>query len=115
VSSPRGTPDFPDKPLSAKAQRRLALATARRYRLQGDEGVAEDVRRVARGRTESAAEHLRAESELGSAIHETRKDIKKLRSLLRLVREGSATTSIAPRTSATATPRGCSRVRVMQR
>ncbi len=83
------TPDFPDKPLSAKAQRQLELATARRYRLHDDEDPAEGIRRVARGRIETAVEQLRHEAgeDLATAVHDTRKDMKKLRSLLRLVRD----------------------------
>lgn len=80
------TPDFPDEPLSAKARHRLAIATTRHYGLQHDEDIAEGVRRIARGRAETAQEQLRAEGDLAEAIHETRKDMKKLRSLLRLVR-----------------------------
>lgn len=82
------TPDFPDEPLSAKARHRLMIATTRRYRLQHDEDVAEGVRRIARGRGEAAVEQLRGEGDIAEAIHETRKDMKKLRSLLRLVRDG---------------------------
>lgn len=83
------TPDFPDKPLSAKAQRRLATVTTRLYRLQSDEDPAEGVRRVARGRVEAAVEQLRrhAQVDRADAVHDTRKDMKKLRSLLRLVRD----------------------------
>lgn len=82
------TPDFPDEPLSAKARHRLEIATTRHYGLQHDEPVAEGVRRIARGRTETALEQLRGQGDLAEAIHETRKDMKKLRSLLRLVRTG---------------------------
>ena len=41
------TPDFPDKPLSADAQRRLAGATDRRYRLHGDQEAGAELRRAA--------------------------------------------------------------------
>ncbi len=82
------TPDFPDKPLSDDAQRRLGRATDRGYRLREGETADEAVRRIAHGRIDAALEHLRRESEVdvGSAIHDARKDLKKLRSLLRLVR-----------------------------
>jgi len=81
------SPDFPDKPLSPKAQRRVELATSRLYRLRTDEELAGDVRRIARGRVERAVEQLRnANGDPATAIHEARKDMKKLRSLLRLVR-----------------------------
>ena len=61
----------------------------RSYRLRGDEPAAAGLRRVARGRAERAAERLReaGEDELAAAIHGARKDLKKLRALLRLVRE----------------------------
>jgi CHAD domain-containing protein len=82
------TPDFPDKPLSEDARRRLGRATDRRYRLREDETADAGVRRIAHGRIDAALEQLRRESEVdvASAIHDARKDLKKLRSLLRLVR-----------------------------
>jgi CHAD domain-containing protein len=79
-------PDFPNEPLSAHAQRRLTIATNRRYRLERDEDVAQGVRRIARGRGQTAVEHLRGDGDPTAAVHEARKDLKKLRSLLRLVR-----------------------------
>ena len=84
------TPGFPDKPLSDEAQRRLEVATARSYCLQDYAAPEEELRRVARGRVDAALERLRrdAMTEPGRTVHETRKDMKKLRSLLRLVREG---------------------------
>jgi CHAD domain-containing protein len=83
------TPDFPDKPLSARARRRLELATARGYELEDAESPGEGVRRAARGRVDSALEQLHQDhdGEPATAIHDTRKDMKKLRSLLRLVRD----------------------------
>jgi len=83
------TPDFPDQPLSAKAQQRLAIATSRSYRLQTDEQTAAGIRRIAHGRVEAALEQLRGETDKDAAraVHDTRKDMKKLRSLLRLVRD----------------------------
>jgi CHAD domain-containing protein len=68
------SPDFPD---------------TRRYRLEDGEDPAEGIRRVARGRVETAVEQLRDEAgeDLATAVHDTRKDMKKLRSLLRLVRD----------------------------
>jgi CHAD domain-containing protein len=64
---------------------------ARAYRLKRSEAVADGVRRIARGRAESAREELsraRGGEELAEAIHAARKDMKKLRAVLRLVREG---------------------------
>jgi CHAD domain-containing protein len=62
---------------------------SRRYRLRRGEQPASEVRRVARGRVESALQHMREESpkDPARAIHEARKDLKKVRSLLRLVRD----------------------------
>lgn len=82
------TPDFPDKPLSESAGRRLDRATDRAYRLRAGETASEGVRRVAHGRVDAALEQLRREAkvDVAGAVHDARKDLKKLRSLLRLVR-----------------------------
>jgi CHAD domain-containing protein len=93
-------PDFPSPPLSPRAQRAVARATAqnngsgadgppRNYRLKRSEKVADGVRRIAKGRADDALEHLQGEQEEGFAVavHEARKDLKKIRSLLRLVRD----------------------------
>lgn len=82
------TSGFPDQPLPSSARRQLALVTSRSYRLRYDEDVAQGTRRIARGRCETAMERLRGEGDPGEAVHEARKDMKKLRSLLRLVRGG---------------------------
>ncbi len=85
----REMPDFPAQPLSEPAQEAIdRTAASPDYRLLGDETAAEGVRRVARGRIESALIQLHRESrhDLASAVHEARKDVKKLRALLRLVR-----------------------------
>jgi CHAD domain-containing protein len=62
--------------------------SSRSFRLDPGEPVPEEVRRVARGRIDHAVDELRGKS--GSsreeAVHEARKDMKKLRALLRLVR-----------------------------
>ena len=63
---------------------------ARAHRLRTDEGVADGLRRVARGRAEKALERLEgagADERLAGAIHGARKDLKKLRALARLVRK----------------------------
>jgi CYTH domain-containing protein/CHAD domain-containing protein len=59
------------------------------FRLKRREGAGEGLRRIARGRVEKALERLREveEDELADAIHGARKDLKKLRSVLRLLRE----------------------------
>ncbi|MGK2932521.1 MAG: CHAD domain-containing protein [Solirubrobacterales bacterium] len=53
------------------------------------EQPASEVRRVARGRVESALKHLRSSDPEARAdsIHEARKDMKKMRAVLRLVRD----------------------------
>jgi CHAD domain-containing protein len=64
-----------------------ALARARRYRLRPDEPVGRGVRRVACGRIDDAIDLLRdSDVDAATAVHEARKDMKKLRSSLRLVR-----------------------------
>ena len=82
------TPDFPDKPLSDDAGRRLDRVTDRAYRLRAGEKADEGVRRIAHGRVDAALEQLRREAkvDVASAVHGARKDLKKLQSLLRLVR-----------------------------
>ena len=57
---------------------------SRAFRLEQDEAIPDGVRRVARGRIDHAIEALAEASEEG--VHEARKDMKKLRALLRLVR-----------------------------
>src|SRR3954452_22288248 len=60
----------------------------RTYRIDPSEPVADEVRRVARGRIDHAIDQLsgNAESSRAQSVHEARKDMKKLRALLRLVR-----------------------------
>jgi CHAD domain-containing protein len=63
---------------------------SRAYRLKHGESVKDGVRRIAHGRADDAVERLdsAANGDLGAGIHEARKDLKKLRSLLRLARDG---------------------------
>jgi CHAD domain-containing protein len=77
-----------DKPLTRREQHRRETTASRRYRLEGGEDVAGELRRVAHGRLDRAIEQLRERStdDPVTAVHEARKDLKKLRSLLRLVR-----------------------------
>jgi CHAD domain-containing protein len=92
-------PDYPAPPLSPRARRAVARATAdgngstaedssSAYRLRRDEQVVDGVRRIARARADDALEHLRGEEtdDFATAVHEARKDLKKIRSVLRLVR-----------------------------
>jgi CHAD domain-containing protein len=63
--------------------------TGRAYRLKGEEGAAEGIRRIALGRAGKAIEELDVESgaeDLADSIHAARKDLKKLRAVVRLVR-----------------------------
>jgi CYTH domain-containing protein/CHAD domain-containing protein len=65
-------------------------APSRAYRLLEDEDAAAGIRRVIVGRLEKATERLREPSDgdaLAEAIHGARKDLKKARAALRLVRE----------------------------
>jgi CYTH domain-containing protein/CHAD domain-containing protein len=67
-----------------------APAPSRAYRLLADEDAATGVRRVIASRLEKAAERLREPLDgdaLAEAIHGARKDLKKARAALRLVRE----------------------------
>lgn len=61
---------------------------SRSYHLKRGEGVADGLRRVASGRTEEAIDALRGGGEdPAAAIHAARKDLKKLRAVLRLCRD----------------------------
>jgi CHAD domain-containing protein len=59
------------------------------YRLLAAEPVAAGIKRVLTARVDDAVAHLRGEADVDAAeaVHETRKDIKKIRSALRLVRD----------------------------
>jgi CHAD domain-containing protein len=61
---------------------------SRSYRLKPGEPVPDGIRRIARGRIDHAIDELsgRSDSSPEEAVHEARKDMKKLRALLRLVR-----------------------------
>ena len=61
---------------------------SRAYRVAPEERVPDEVRRIARGRIDHAIDELSGNSEnsRAKAVHEARKDMKKLRGLLRLVR-----------------------------
>ena len=59
------------------------------FRLARDEGVGAGLARIAAGRAEAAVEGLRSaaagEADAAEAVHESRKDLKKLRAVLRLL------------------------------
>jgi CHAD domain-containing protein len=61
---------------------------SRKFRLKKREAVPEGIARIAYGRIDHALDELRGKSDSSpeEAVHEARKDMKKLRALLRLVR-----------------------------
>jgi CHAD domain-containing protein len=61
----------------------------RSYHLEGSEEPADGIERVARGRIRNALDEVRGDgaSTFAESVHEARKDLKKLRSVLRLVRD----------------------------
>jgi CHAD domain-containing protein len=69
----------------------VATDRGRSFRLAREEELAAGLTRVAAGRAEAALERLRArsagESETAAAVHGARKDLKKLRTVLRLLRD----------------------------
>ena len=68
--------------------RRAEVRRARAYRLRAGENVSDGVRRIARGQTDLAVEHLDGSAGDGAAaIHEARKAFKRLRALVRLSRD----------------------------
>ncbi len=72
---------------AAKASASDRKRRSRAYRLKRKEKTAKGVRRIALGRAEDALEQLREQPDgEEAAVHTARKDLKKLRSLLRLVR-----------------------------
>ncbi|MGH2937100.1 MAG: CHAD domain-containing protein [Solirubrobacterales bacterium] len=87
-----GLPAEDEKREDVEVEVDTAPEPSRAYRLLADEDAAAGVRRVIVGRLDKAAERLReagdAEGDaLAEAIHAARKDLKKARAALRLVRE----------------------------
>lgn len=72
--------------MASTTQRAMTRAPSRAYRLKSEEKPKQGIRRIARGRAQDALDQLQAAGD--EAVHETRKDLKKLRSLLRMVRKG---------------------------
>jgi CHAD domain-containing protein len=64
------------------------VSVSRKYRLKEGETVPKGIARIARGRIDHALDELRGKSDSSpeEAVHEARKDMKKLRALLRLAR-----------------------------
>ena len=56
------------------------------YRLDRDASIKKEVRRIASERIDDALAHARGEGDPHEAVHEIRKDMKKVRALVRLVR-----------------------------
>ncbi|MFT3863622.1 MAG: CHAD domain-containing protein [Solirubrobacterales bacterium] len=84
------TPDRTAEAAAPEATEVGAPTPSRAYRLLLDEDAAAGVRRAIAGRLEKAADRLREPSdgdELAEAVHGARKDLKKARAALRLVRE----------------------------
>src|SRR5919108_2255386 len=65
------------------------MGASRRYRFREGEVVPDGLRRIARGRIDHALDELRGKTDSTpvEAVHEARKDMKKLRALLRLARD----------------------------
>jgi CHAD domain-containing protein len=65
------------------------MAELRAYRLKEGEPFRDEIARVARGRIDNAIDELRGKTDSTpvEAVHEARKDMKKLRALLRLARD----------------------------
>src|SRR5919201_4778965 len=61
----------------------------RSYRFLEGEAMPDGLRRIARGRIDHAVDELRGETDSSAeeAVHEARKDMKKLRAVLRLARD----------------------------
>src|SRR5919108_2848493 len=65
------------------------MGASRRYRFREGEAVPDGLRRIARGRIDHALDELRGKTKSSpeEAVHEARKNMKKLRALLRLARD----------------------------
>jgi CHAD domain-containing protein len=59
----------------------------RRFRLLDGERVPAGLRRIARGQLDESIERLAGDKDLGTAVHETRKSLKRLRATVRLARD----------------------------
>jgi CHAD domain-containing protein len=64
------------------------VSASRAYRLKPKESLSDGIARIARGRIDHAIDELtgKTDSTVEEAVHEARKDLKKLRALLRLAR-----------------------------
>ena len=75
--------------LDRRAEDAAEAGEERTYRLRRKEPAAAGIRRIAEGRADDALQQLRegADRDPAQTVHEARKDLKKLRSVLRLVRD----------------------------
>jgi CHAD domain-containing protein len=71
------------------AKKRIGKKEPRSYRFRDEESVPDGLRRIACGRIDHALDELggKTDSSPEDAVHEARKDMKKLRALLRLARD----------------------------
>lgn len=73
-----------------RVARRAEVEEERTYRLGDDEDASEGMRRIARGQLDDAAEQLEdapGGDGPGEAVHEARKDLKRARAVVRLLRD----------------------------
>jgi CHAD domain-containing protein len=72
----------------ALAQREAPDSHEREFQLRIDEPVADGIRRIARGQIEEVLDRLegRTDESFGKSVHESRKSLKRLRAVVRLVR-----------------------------
>ena len=80
--------DDPEYRNRSLAEREAQARAERVFRLRTDETVPDGIRRVALGQIDEVLDRLegRTEEDLGTAIHEARKSLKRLRATARLVR-----------------------------
>jgi CYTH domain-containing protein/CHAD domain-containing protein len=88
-----GRPEYANQTLATDGLpkgERDGASPSRAYRLKRKEPVGDGLRRIAAGRADKALERLRAaeagEEEVAIAVHGARKDLKKLRAVVRLLR-----------------------------
>lgn len=75
---------------TAQVRRRARRTESERaFRLNREETVPDGLRRIARGQIDSSIERLRGDTreDLATAVHESRKSLKRLRAVLRLARD----------------------------
>jgi CHAD domain-containing protein len=67
----------------------MTAVSKRVFRLQPGEGAADGIRRIARGQIDEALDQLsgKGEGDIGAAVHEARKSLKRLRAVVRLARD----------------------------